>query len=84
MSRISWKRNGAFVRDHREETISSVHGGIATRSRLSLTATPKDDKSEFMCLAKSDEFKTPVSDAFTLRIRRKYLKLFFSVLTVVW
>ncbi|XP_035230693.1 peroxidasin homolog, partial [Stegodyphus dumicola] len=69
MSRISWKRNGFYVRDHREETLSSVFGGIATRSRIFLLATPSDDKSQFMCLAKSDEFKTPVSETFTLRVR---------------
>lgn len=72
MSRISWKRNGYFVHDLREETVSSTYGGISTRSRISLIATPKDDKSEFMCLAKNDEFINPVSDTFTLRIRRKY------------
>lgn len=71
MSRISWKRNGVFIRDHREETLSSVYGGIATRSRISLTATPKDDRSQFTCLAKNDEFNTPVTDVLILRIRRK-------------
>ncbi|KAF8767504.1 Nephrin like protein [Argiope bruennichi] len=69
MSRISWKRNGAFVRDHREETMSSVYGGISTRSRISLLVTSSDDKSQFTCLAKSDEFKTAVTDSLTLRIR---------------
>ncbi|GFY47455.1 nephrin [Trichonephila inaurata madagascariensis] len=71
MSRISWKRNGFFIRDHKEETMSSVYGGIATRSRISLLVTSSDDKSQFTCLAKSDEFKTAVTDSFTLRIRRK-------------
>ncbi|GFR27583.1 hemicentin-1 [Trichonephila clavata] len=69
MSRISWKRNGFFIRDHKEETMSSVYGGIATRSRISLLVTSSDDKSQFTCLAKSDEFKAAVTDSFTLRIR---------------
>ncbi|GIY06251.1 nephrin [Caerostris extrusa] len=71
LSRISWTRNGAFVRDHREETQGSVYGGIATKSKMSLLVTSSDDKSQFTCLAKSDEFKTAVTDSLTLRIRRK-------------
>ncbi|GIY00483.1 nephrin [Caerostris darwini] len=74
LSRISWTRNGAFVRDHREETLGSVYGGMATKSKMSLLVTSSDDKSQFTCLAKSDEFKTAVTDSLTLRIRRKCSK----------
>ncbi|KAG8185134.1 hypothetical protein JTE90_006337 [Oedothorax gibbosus] len=68
--RLSWKHNGILIRDHQETTASSSHGGISTKSRISLLVSPKDDRALFTCEAKREEGSGPdVVDRFTLRIR---------------
>ncbi|XP_067126819.1 nephrin-like isoform X3 [Centruroides vittatus] len=68
VSRITWRKNGINIRNHREETISSTHGGIATRSRLFLTVSAEDDNSTFLCQVRNDVLHHTLHDSITLRV----------------